>query len=168
MGVDLAAAERFVTTHGRILDRHRCARLLRPDEPGVGAQVLAALDAHRNLDGGYGWGLEPDLRDRTSQPSRRARHRRHHTSNRVSTGAFERPHRRFDKVLFNARPPRSAHTSAHFRIIDQPRQCRGQLFWLLFIHQQTRYPIHHGQRIAGHRRSDHRFATTHGIQHAHI
>lgn len=32
------------------------------------AAVLAALDAYRNPDGGYGWGLEPDLRDSTSQP----------------------------------------------------------------------------------------------------
>ena len=29
---------------------------------------LAAVDAYRNPDGGYGWGLEPDLRSRTSQP----------------------------------------------------------------------------------------------------
>jgi hypothetical protein len=30
--------------------------------------VLAAVDGYRNPDGGYGWGLEPDLRSRTSQP----------------------------------------------------------------------------------------------------
>jgi hypothetical protein len=30
--------------------------------------VLAALDAYRNPDGGYGWALEPDLRSATSQP----------------------------------------------------------------------------------------------------
>lgn len=35
---------------------------------GDPAAVLAALDAYRNPDGGYGWGLEPDLRDSTSQP----------------------------------------------------------------------------------------------------
>lgn len=33
------------------------------------AAGLAALDAYRNLDGGYGWGLEPDLRSSESQPS---------------------------------------------------------------------------------------------------
>ena len=32
------------------------------------AAVLAAVDGYRNPDGGYGWGLEPDLRSRTSQP----------------------------------------------------------------------------------------------------
>ena len=30
--------------------------------------VLDALAAYRNPDGGYGWGLEPDLRSTTSQP----------------------------------------------------------------------------------------------------
>jgi hypothetical protein len=30
--------------------------------------VLAAVEGYRNPDGGYGWGLEPDLRSRTSQP----------------------------------------------------------------------------------------------------
>jgi hypothetical protein len=29
---------------------------------------VAALDAYRNPDGGYGWGLEPDLRSPESQP----------------------------------------------------------------------------------------------------
>ena len=32
------------------------------------AAVLAAVDGYRNRDGGYGWGLEPDFRSRTSQP----------------------------------------------------------------------------------------------------
>ncbi len=68
MAVDIAAAERFVATHGRILDRHRLACLL-ADDPDDRTRVLAALDAHRNPDGGYGWGLEPDLRDGTSQPA---------------------------------------------------------------------------------------------------
>lgn len=31
--------------------------------------MLAALDAYRNRDGGYGWGLEPDLRAPESQPA---------------------------------------------------------------------------------------------------
>ena len=30
--------------------------------------LLAALDGYRNPDGGYGWGLEPDLRTPESQP----------------------------------------------------------------------------------------------------
>jgi hypothetical protein len=35
-------------------------------DPG---EVLAALDAYRNPDRGYGWGLEPDLRSAESQPA---------------------------------------------------------------------------------------------------
>lgn len=31
--------------------------------------ILAGLDAYRNADGGYGWGLEPDLRAPESQPA---------------------------------------------------------------------------------------------------
>ena len=30
--------------------------------------MLTALDAYRTADGGYGWGLEPDLRSTTGQP----------------------------------------------------------------------------------------------------
>jgi hypothetical protein len=68
-GMDVPRAEaatRFLSTHGRLLDRRRLAMLLGPaDGPGV----LAALDAYRNPDGGYGWGLEPDLRTAGSQPA---------------------------------------------------------------------------------------------------
>lgn len=65
MTVDLTAAASFMATHARLLDRHRFALLLGKSgtEP-----VLAAVDAYRNPDGGYGWGLEPDLRSATSQP----------------------------------------------------------------------------------------------------
>lgn len=47
-----------------MLDRRRFEVLT-----GVGGPngLLTALDAYRNPDGGYGWGLEPDLRDSTSQ-----------------------------------------------------------------------------------------------------
>lgn len=67
MTVDLVAAERFVATHARVLDRHRLACLL----GGADAdrqRLHAAVEAYRNPDGGYGWGIEPDLRDGTSQP----------------------------------------------------------------------------------------------------
>jgi hypothetical protein len=37
-------------------------------DSGEPTAVLAAVDAYRNRDGGYGWGLEPDFRSRTSQP----------------------------------------------------------------------------------------------------
>jgi hypothetical protein len=63
--VDLDAASRFMATHARLLD-HRRLEVVLHDAPPEGA--LAALSAHRNADGGYGWGLEPDLRDTRSQP----------------------------------------------------------------------------------------------------
>jgi hypothetical protein len=54
-----------MATHARVLDRRRFQLLLEPGDPGA---VLAALDGYRNPDGGYGWGLEPDLRAAESQP----------------------------------------------------------------------------------------------------
>lgn len=63
--VDLPAARAFLATHGRQLDRLRLLLQLGDvDAP----QVLSALDGYQNPDGSYGWGLEPDLRDRTGQP----------------------------------------------------------------------------------------------------
>jgi hypothetical protein len=63
--VDLDAASEFMATHARLLDRRRLDLVLH-DAPPEGA--LAALSAYRNADGGYGWGLEADLRDTRSQP----------------------------------------------------------------------------------------------------
>src|SRR5204863_7567626 len=60
MTIDLAAAASFMATHARTLDRRRFER--------DGAAILAAVDGYRNADGGYGWGLEPDLRAPESQP----------------------------------------------------------------------------------------------------
>lgn len=65
MPVDVAAAARFLVGHARLLDRRRFDLLAGAGEP---ASVSAALDAYRNPDGGYGWGLEPDLRAAESQP----------------------------------------------------------------------------------------------------
>lgn len=65
MTVDLAAAASFLATHGRLLDRRRFEFLF--GKVGSDA-VLAAVDGYRNPDGGYGWGLEPDLRAAESQP----------------------------------------------------------------------------------------------------
>jgi hypothetical protein len=63
--MNLSDAERFMAGHARVLDRRRFELLL-----GGGSReaVLAAADAYRNPDGGYGWGLEPDLRSPESQP----------------------------------------------------------------------------------------------------
>jgi hypothetical protein len=66
MAMDPDAAVSFVATHARILDRRRLHLLLGEGSPD---DVLAALDAYRNPDGGYGWALEPDLRSATSQPA---------------------------------------------------------------------------------------------------
>jgi hypothetical protein len=63
--VDLAAAADFLAGAGRVLDRRRFDLLF---GNGDVEAVLAAVDGYRNPDGGYGWGLEPDLRSRTSQP----------------------------------------------------------------------------------------------------
>lgn len=68
MTVDLAAAQAFIDTHARLLDRRRYALLTAGDDDARAA-VLAALDAYRNPDGGYGAGLEPDLRSPESQPA---------------------------------------------------------------------------------------------------
>lgn len=64
MAIDLTAASSFMVSHARLLDRRRFAVRFAGDGP---AGVLAALDAYRNTDGGYG-ALEPDLRSPESQP----------------------------------------------------------------------------------------------------
>jgi hypothetical protein len=63
--IDLSAARDFMATHARILDRRRFELLDGQSDP---SGVLAALDGYRNGDGGYGWGLEADLRSPESQP----------------------------------------------------------------------------------------------------
>jgi hypothetical protein len=63
--INLDAASDFMATHARLLDRRRFDVVVRGAPPDG---VLAALAAYRNPDGGYGWGLEPDLRATESQP----------------------------------------------------------------------------------------------------
>jgi hypothetical protein len=65
MTVDLSAAADFLAGSARVLDRRRFDLLF---GDGAVEPVLDAVDGYRNPDGGYGWGLEPDLRSRTSQP----------------------------------------------------------------------------------------------------
>jgi hypothetical protein len=62
--IDLSAAKTFMATHARLLDRRRFELSL---GEGSAEAVLAALEPYRNPDGGYGHGLEPDLRSITSQ-----------------------------------------------------------------------------------------------------
>jgi hypothetical protein len=62
----LVAGRSFMASHARVLDRRRFELLF----DGADAEpVLAALHAYRNPDGGYGHGLEPDLRAAESQPA---------------------------------------------------------------------------------------------------
>lgn len=61
----MADAEEFVFSHGRLLERRGISMLLH----GGGMDgVLAALGAYRNPDGGFGHGLEPDVRSPHSEP----------------------------------------------------------------------------------------------------
>ena len=64
--MDIGAAVSFVTGSARLLDRRRLDLLLGTGSPEA---VLAALDGYANADGGFGWGLEPDLRGPESQPA---------------------------------------------------------------------------------------------------
>ena len=66
MTIDLLAARDFMATHARVLDRRRFELLDGETDP---SGALAALDGYRNRDGGYGWGLEGDLRSPESQPA---------------------------------------------------------------------------------------------------
>ncbi|MGH8839310.1 MAG: hypothetical protein ACRDVO_08640 [Jiangellaceae bacterium] len=61
----LAAAERYLLLHARLIDRLRFAHLFRG---GSAAAVRSALAAYANDDGGFGNALEPDLRGAGSQP----------------------------------------------------------------------------------------------------
>ncbi|MCI2416275.1 hypothetical protein MOQ72_02475 [Saccharopolyspora sp. K220] len=61
----VAAAEQFVWLTARVLEQ-RLFEFLFADGGAEG--VLAALDAYRCADGGYGYALEPDARGPISQP----------------------------------------------------------------------------------------------------
>ena len=63
--IDLDAARRFVWLDARLVDRHRHAFLF---DRGDAEPVVRAVRAYQNPDGGFGHGLEPDLRSPTSQP----------------------------------------------------------------------------------------------------
>jgi hypothetical protein len=64
--IDRAAAESFVWSAARLVDRHRYALLF---AGGPAQPVVDALRGYRNPDGGFGHALEPDLRCPGSQPA---------------------------------------------------------------------------------------------------
>jgi hypothetical protein len=66
MPIDQAAAETFIWSAARLVDRHRYALLL---ADGPAQSVADALRGYRNPDGGFGHALEPDLRCPGSQPA---------------------------------------------------------------------------------------------------
>ena len=61
----LANAWEFMQLNARLIDRHRFAFHFRD---GAAGPVRSALAPYRNDDGGFGNGLEPDLRGTSSQP----------------------------------------------------------------------------------------------------
>src|SRR5947209_1386524 len=65
MPIDRAAAETFIWSTARLVDRHRYAMLFADGSP---QPVLSALRAYQNPDGGFAHALEPDLRGPGSQP----------------------------------------------------------------------------------------------------
>jgi hypothetical protein len=69
MSIDIARAASFLAAHGRVVDRRRFGLLTGEATSQNRAAVLAAVEGYRNGDGGYGWGLEPDLRAPESQPA---------------------------------------------------------------------------------------------------
>src|SRR5262249_41122089 len=62
---DIARAELFLVTTGRVLDRRRFECLFQGGDPQA---VRDAVAAYRRSDGGFGHGLEPDGRDPATQP----------------------------------------------------------------------------------------------------
>lgn len=63
---DFDAAADFMAGHARVLDRRVFQRLFQGGTPGP---VRDAIAAYRNEDGGFGHGLEPDVRTAASQPA---------------------------------------------------------------------------------------------------
>lgn len=66
MPIDRTAAENFIWSAARLVDRHRYALLF---DDGPADPVIEALRGYRNPDGGFGHALEPDLRCPSSQPT---------------------------------------------------------------------------------------------------
>lgn len=105
MSIDLGRAGEFMAAHARVLDRHRFEAVTTGGDAAREA-VVQALDAYRNPDGGYGWGLEPDQRSPESQPA-------------CALHAFE--------ALADAGPVVSPHTTALLDWLDSVTQPDGGL-----------------------------------------
>lgn len=67
MSISLEHATAFMASHARILDRRRFEAIVE-DSDAARQAIIRGLDSYRNADGGFGWGLEPDLRAPESQP----------------------------------------------------------------------------------------------------
>ena len=65
MTADLPAATAFLNANARLLERRRFAHLFEQDGAGP---VVHVLRGYRNADGGFGHGIEPDMRAPESQP----------------------------------------------------------------------------------------------------
>jgi hypothetical protein len=63
---DFDAAASFMAAHARVVDRRVFQRLF---QGGSAGPVRDAVAAYRNDDGGFGHGLEPDVRTAASQPA---------------------------------------------------------------------------------------------------
>ena len=66
MPIDYSAAENFIWSAARLVDRHRYILLF---ADGPAQPVIDALPGYRSPDGGFGHALEPDLRSPGSQPA---------------------------------------------------------------------------------------------------
>jgi hypothetical protein len=64
----ILAAERFLHSSARLLERLRFAHRFGGEQAGSRERVLSALHSYQNPDGGFGQGLEPDFRGPVSQP----------------------------------------------------------------------------------------------------
>jgi hypothetical protein len=64
--MDITAAERFVWSNARLLERRRFDHLAGKGDPQL---VVDALLPYREADGGFGEALEPDFRGPVSQPT---------------------------------------------------------------------------------------------------
>jgi hypothetical protein len=64
--MDLNKTTAFMAKHARLIDRRRFDVITGHGDTGG---LLSALAGYGNPDGGFGWGLEPDLRSPESQPA---------------------------------------------------------------------------------------------------